>query len=131
MKPVRAGMAAGVGLVVGIGIVSVMSLQAVAQEQQFDGKWRYRTSCAGCHAEDGSGIYAFGPALKGNPLVQNAPAPIMIDIIQKGRNYGARTHLAYVGMPAFQWIRAGEAEALVQYIKGDLQQGGQTSADQK
>jgi mono/diheme cytochrome c family protein len=88
---------------------------------QFDGKWRYERNCAGCHASDGTGYYAFGPALKGNAFVQNAPAAALIQVIQKGRNYKQRSHLAYVGMPAYQWIRGGEAEALVQYMKGDLQ----------
>jgi mono/diheme cytochrome c family protein len=88
---------------------------------QFDGKWRYRMNCAGCHGNDGTGYYAFGPALKGNAFVQNAPAAALIQVIQKGRNYKERSHLAYVGMPAYQWIRGGEADALVQYMKGELQ----------
>lgn len=95
---------------------------AGAAEELFDGKWRYRANCAGCHGEDGRGIYAFGGPLKGSAFVQNAPAPVIIEVIQKGRNYGNRTQLAYVGMPAFPFIRAGEAEALVQYMKGELQQ---------
>lgn len=99
----------------------VMTASAQQASQLFDGQWRYRASCAGCHAEDGSGYYPFGPALKGNPFVQNAPLPALVQVIQQGRNYDDRTHLAYVGMPAFQYLRAGDVEALVAYLKGDLQ----------
>ncbi len=98
----------------------LVSAQSTADES-FDGAWRYYVSCAGCHDDDGSGVYAFGPPLKGNAFVQNAPASVIIQVIQKGRNYEERNHLAYVGMPAFHYIRGGEAEALVSYLKGELQ----------
>ncbi len=123
MKPVTASLAALVCAgSVGVGAF-MLSTQAAAQEN-FDGAWRYRVSCAGCHDDDGSGVYAFGPALKGNQFVVNAPAAVIIQVIQQGRNYRERNHLAYVGMPAFHYIRGGEAEALVAYLKGELQSGG-------
>jgi mono/diheme cytochrome c family protein len=123
MKSIRRGIKLAAGLAV-LGALGAGVNTAIGQsaEELFDGKWRYRANCAGCHHESGNGIYAFGPALKGNAFVQNAPAPVLIQVIQKGRNYGNRTHLAYVGMPAFPYIRAGEAEALVQYMKGELQE---------
>jgi mono/diheme cytochrome c family protein len=120
MKPTSLGAVLLVGFA-GIGVFAASTSVGSAGEG-FDGKWRYRANCAACHGEDGRGIYAFGPALKGNAFVQNAPAPVIIEVIQKGRNYQERTHLAYIGMPAFHFIRAGEAEALVQYLKGELQQ---------
>jgi mono/diheme cytochrome c family protein len=120
MKPMNvAGVLLAVTAATGILAVAAPTTSA---EQLFDGAYRYRANCAGCHHETGQGIYAFGPALKGNPFVQNAPAAVLIEVIQKGRNYGDRTHLAYIGMPAFPFIRAGEAEALVEYIKGGLQE---------
>jgi mono/diheme cytochrome c family protein len=99
------------------------SLPAFAAEPapQFDGKWRYNTSCAGCHGADGAGWYGFGPALRGNAFIQNAPAPAIIEVIQKGRRYAKRTYPEYIGMPPFDAIRAGEADALVAYLKGGLQ----------
>lgn len=120
MKPTSLGAVLLAGFA-GVGVF-VASATVGSAEEAFDGKWRYRANCAACHAEDGSGIYAFGPALKGNAFVQNAPATVIIEVIQKGRNYGERTSPAYVGMPAFPYIRAGEADALVQYLKGELQQ---------
>lgn len=106
--------------IAGWAVLGTVAMTASAQ-QPFDGQWRYRVSCAGCHAADGSGHYPFGPALKGNAFVQNAPLPALMQVIQEGRNYENRTHLAYIGMPAFQYLRAGEVEALVTYMKGDLQ----------
>lgn len=123
MKPIAASLAAlacAGSMVVGASMVSTQA----AAEEGFDGAWRYHVSCAGCHDDDGSGVYAFGPALKGNQFVKNAPAAVIIQVIQKGRNYGERNHLAYVGMPAFHYIRGGEAEALVNFLKGELQNGG-------
>lgn len=109
----------GASLVVG---TSKVSAQAAA-DQAFDGAWRYHVSCAGCHDDDGSGIYAFGPPLKGNQFVLNAPPVAIIQVIQQGRNYDERNHLAYVGMPAFHYLRGGEVEALVSFLKGELQNG--------
>jgi mono/diheme cytochrome c family protein len=120
MRTVRGRLA----LTAGLALMGATAMVAAAEpaEQLFDGKFRYRANCAGCHAPDGSGIYAFGPALKGNPFVQNAPVEVLVEVIQKGRNYRERSHLAYVGMPAFPFIRAGEAQALALYLKGELQQ---------
>lgn len=110
---VRTGLAA---------LLPALALLCASANAEFDGAWRYHASCAGCHGADGEGWYAFGPPLKGNAFVQNAPPPVLIELIQKGRNYGERSHLAYIGMPAFQYIRGGEAEALVDYLKTGLQQ---------
>lgn len=122
MKLVAASLA--VLACAGYMVVSVPTVSAQdANDQGFDGAWRYHVSCAGCHDDDGSGVYAFGPALKGNRFVQSAPAAVIIQVIQQGRNYDQRNHLAYVGMPAFHDIRGGEAEALVAFLKGELQTG--------
>lgn len=93
-----------------------------ANAETFDGKWRYQTTCASCHGVDGKGIGAFGPALKGNKFVMQVPAAVIIGVIQTGRHNRKKSYPAYSGMPAFYYIRAGEAQALVQYLKGGLQQ---------
>jgi mono/diheme cytochrome c family protein len=87
----------------------------------FDGQWRYETSCQTCHGENGEGIYAFGPPLKGDPFVMNAPAETIINVIQNGRYNRDKSYKDYSGMPAFNSIRAGEVRALVAYLKGGLQ----------
>jgi mono/diheme cytochrome c family protein len=104
-----------------LGFASIASASAQDASQAFDGKWQYYALCAGCHGDSGEGLYPFGPALKGNPFVQNAPLPALAQVIQEGRNYANRTHLAYVGMPAYVYIRGGELEALVNYMKGEMQ----------
>ena len=105
-----------------LGAVATTASAEMGDEfESFDGEWQYRASCAGCHALDGSGFYAFGPALKDNPFVRNAPAPVLIEVIQKGRNYENRSHLAYIGMPAFPFLRGGTVESLVHYMKTGLQ----------
>ncbi len=119
MKLPRRQIVAGACLLALGGFSSSAFSQSV--DELFDGAWRYQASCAGCHDSDGSGIYPFGPPLKGNAFVQNAPVPIVVQVIQNGRNYGERNHLAYVGMPAFHYIRGGEAIALVNYMKNGLQ----------
>jgi mono/diheme cytochrome c family protein len=119
MEPRKTGVLLAAGLVV--AAAAAIATSAEPAEQLFDGKWRYRANCAGCHGNDGTGIYAFGPALKGNPFVQNAPVPVLVEVIQKGRNYRERSHVEYIGMPAFQFIRGGDAEALALYLKGELQ----------
>lgn len=119
-------MKAGSGLLVltaagCLGLAGMVPATAQQTSETFDGKWQYYALCAGCHGDSGEGLYPFGPALKGNPFVQNAPLPALAQVIQEGRNYAYRTHLAYVGMPAYVYIRGGELEALVNYMKGDLQ----------
>lgn len=101
------------------------SFQTAAAEDAsnaFDGEWRYQTSCASCHGKNGEGIGAFGPALKANAFVMQAPAPAIISVIQDGRFNRNKSYPDYAGMPSFYYIRAGEAEALVNYLKGGLQQ---------
>lgn len=102
--------------------VAVQPAIAEDASNAFDGEWRYQTSCGSCHGKNGEGIYAFAPALKGNAFVIQSPASVIINVIQNGRYNRNKTYPKYPGMPAFYDIRAGEAEALVNYLKGDLQQ---------
>ncbi len=101
---------------------SVQTAAAEDASNGFDGEWRYQTSCASCHGKNGEGISAFGPALKANAFVMQAPAPTIITVIQDGRFNRSKSYPDYSGMPSFYYIRAGEAEALVSYLKGTLQQ---------
>ena len=111
-------------------VATTASAESAGEFESFDGEWQYRASCAGCHALDGTGFYAFGPALKDNPFVQNAPAPVLIEVIQKGRNYENRSHPAYIGMPAFPFLRGGTVESLVHYMKTGLQRAVDLAEEQ-
>ena len=108
--------------VLGWAAITVLPAAAESASKAFDGKWRYQTSCASCHGMKGNGISAFGPALKGNKFVMQVPAAVIIGVIQNGRHNRKKSYPTYSGMPSFYHIRAGEAEALVQYLKGGLQQ---------
>lgn len=108
--------------VLGWAAVTILPASAEVASKAFDGKWRYQETCASCHGVAGNGISAFGPALKGNKFVMQVPAAVIISVIQNGRHNRKKSYPAYSGMPAFYYIRAGEAQALVQYLKGGLQQ---------
>jgi mono/diheme cytochrome c family protein len=88
----------------------------------FDGEWRYQVSCASCHGVNGEGVSAFGPPMRGNALVMNAPPEPIIMVIQEGRHNRNKSYPEYSGMPAFYYIRAAEARALVEYMKTALQE---------
>ena len=106
-------------------LAAVVTRPTIAQQSSggaFDGEWRYRVSCATCHGIDGEGVSAFGPPLKGNAFVMNLPEPPITTVIQRGRYSRNKAYPEYAGMPAFYYIRADEAEALVNYMKGTLQQ---------
>lgn len=104
--------------------LSAPIVPAAAQESNaaFDGEWRYQVSCASCHGDNGEGISAFGPPLVDNNFVANSPASVIISVIQEGRYNRDKAYPSYAGMPAFYYIRAGEARALVEYLKNGLQQ---------
>lgn len=106
-------------LVAGAGVPTATAEDAA---KAFDGAYRYETACASCHGANGEGISAFGPALKGNAFIQNAPAEAIITVIQQGRYNRDKGYPDYAGMPAFRNIRAGEAQALVDFMKGELQE---------
>jgi mono/diheme cytochrome c family protein len=97
--------------------VAIQPAAAEDASNAFDGEWRYQTSCASCHGKNGEGISAFGPALKANTFVTQAPAAAIITVIQDGRYNRSKAYPDYSGMPSFYYIRAGEAEALVEYLK--------------
>lgn len=86
----------------------------------------YLLRCATCHGTNGEGSKTdypqTGPALKGNPFVQNAPAAAIIAVIRKGRNGRQRLyHDTYPNMPSFGVEAVPAVDDLVAYLKGDLQ----------
>lgn len=99
-----------------------VAAQDEAEDESFDGAWRYEVSCASCHGDNGEGVSAFGPPIRGNALVMNSPPGPIIRVIQEGRFNRSKAYPEYAGMPAFQSIRAGEARALVDFMKTTLQE---------
>ena len=117
LQPVAAGL-------LGV-ILTIASGPAPAQDEEsdFDGEWQYNEYCAACHGFNGEGFYPFGVALRGNPFVQNAPIPALVEVIQEGR-YDNVAFPAYSAMPAFNFIRGAQARAIAAYMRGGLQQAG-------
>lgn len=86
----------------------------------------YRLRCGSCHGAKGEGTDhewpRLAPALKGNPFVRNAPAAAVIDVIRLGRNGRERLYKeSYPNMPAFGAEAVPDVEALVHYMKTELQ----------
>ena len=86
----------------------------------------YRLRCGVCHGGNGEGTNndypRLAPALKGNPFVQHAPNAAVIAVVRKGRTGPQRLyHESYPNMPAFGAEAVPDADALVQFLKTDLQ----------
>lgn len=87
----------------------------------------FRLRCAGCHGGNGEGtsytMPKLAPALKGNPLVINAPPGVLVNLIRKGRIGRERLYhdSPFANMPGFGVEMVPDADALVQFLKTDLQ----------
>ena len=91
---------------------------------EYDAAGVYQLRCASCHGVNGEGTKAFplGPPLKGNALVLNAPSQVLTQVIRKGRSGRQRAYDdAYPNMPAFSAVSVTDVDALIEYLKGDLQ----------
>jgi mono/diheme cytochrome c family protein len=92
----------------------------------FDAPGYYQMRCATCHGADGQGTRAsvppLAPALKGNPFVVNGSPAALRTLIRKGRSGQKRLYNdAFPNMPSFGPEALPDVDALVAFIKGDLQ----------
>lgn len=113
-------------LLLGPGVLLPMLLfgNSAVVQAEYDAAGVYEMRCASCHGTTGQGTVAppLGPALKGNALIVNGPAPVIAAVIRNGRSGKQRNYdAAYPNMPAFSPISVTDVDALVQYLKGDLQ----------
>lgn len=87
----------------------------------------FRLRCGACHGGDGEGtsntMPKLAPALKGNPFVINAPPVVLVNLIRKGRIGRQRLYhdSPFANMPGFGAEMVPDADALVQFLKTDLQ----------
>jgi mono/diheme cytochrome c family protein len=110
-------------LVFGAGLLFLRGELLTASENPvFDGEWTYRNYCAGCHGDTGEGIELFGIPLRGDAYVSAGKAEVIAETIHRGRKYRDKLHPEYSGMPRFQYMRVGEMDALIAYLKGPLQE---------
>lgn len=103
-----------------VGLVFSTSLIAPEMASGLDGAKLFGDKCIACHGTKGEGTQV-GPALKGDPFViQGTPAEIK-HVITSGRTEKEKKYPNIVSpMPAGLASEA-EADALVKYLKGDLQ----------
>ena len=87
----------------------------------------FRLRCGGCHGGNGEGtsntMPKLAPALKGNPLIINARAGVIVNIIRKGRIGRQRLYhdSPFANMPGFGAEMVPDADALAHFLKTDLQ----------
>ena len=107
-------------------IASASLLMSSSAFSAVDGKEFYMMRCAACHGSMGQGtkhlVPALGPALKGNPfIVSGSPAAIKT-VIRKGRAGTKRLYDdTFPNMPSFGPEVVPDAEAVIAYLKGDMQ----------
>lgn len=81
---------------------------AIAGPAALDGAALYVQHCQACHQASGEGLKGAFPPLKGSPVVNDANAELMVQIILQG--YNAREE--YAVMPAFPKLTDAEIVAL-------------------
>ena len=99
---------------------------STASVAAFDSAGYYQMRCASCHGSEGQGTRAslpsLGPALKGNPFVVNGSPAAIRTVIRKGRSGQKRLYNdTYPNMPAFGPEAVPDVDALVAFLKGDMQ----------
>ncbi len=90
-------------------------------DEMFDGAHTFQRRCIGCHGKSGEGVTLFGPPLAGSAFIMTGTSETIGEVIQNGRKYNDMHYPEYSGMPAWQFIRGGELQALIDFLKGPLQ----------
>jgi len=86
-----------------------------------DGAKIYANICSACHGMKGEGT-AMAPAHKGNKFVIEAPAEEIKKVIKNGRSGKAKKYPNFpIDMPAQSTMPEADLDALVKFMKGDLQ----------
>jgi mono/diheme cytochrome c family protein len=103
-----------------VGFVFSATLLAPEISLGLDGAKLFGDKCIACHGSKGEGTQV-GPALKGDPFViQGTPAEIK-RVITSGRTQNEKKYPKIVTPMPGGLASADEADALVIYLKGDLQ----------
>jgi mono/diheme cytochrome c family protein len=103
----------------------VLTLDAQSQVLFADGRQKYLTSCAGCHASNGAGVNRMGPPLVGSEWVtgdERRLALILLHGIEgpisvNGKEYDAPEILPV--MPSHSTMDDGSIAAILTYIRNE------------
>ncbi len=111
---------------VATALFGAAALFPVTASAAFDAAAAYQLRCSSCHGAEGQGTRAslpsLGPALKGNPFVVNGSPAALKTIVRKGRAGQKRLYNdTYPNMPSFGVEVIPDVDALVAYIKNELQ----------
>lgn len=116
-----------IALLAGLFLALLLPATATAADNDV-GADVYQLRCASCHGAEGlgpeeGGLPKLAPPLKGNAFVMNAPYEAIYMVIRKGRGGAARVYDdKYPNMPAFGALMVPDVRALVEFLKGELQE---------
>lgn len=100
-----------------VPLLCASAMSAVAA----DGAAIFQEKCAFCHGDKGQGIQGLAPPLKGNSFVASASDAELKAQILNGRTGKDRRYRDIPGGMPGVFMPESEMEALVEYVKGDLQ----------
>jgi mono/diheme cytochrome c family protein len=114
---VRRGALASQSLV--LAFAAAMTCEAGAQTSA--GSTAFKEVCAACHGPKGEGVNMVGPPLKGSPFLKTASADDIKALIKYGRTGKDKRYPQIpAGMPS-QAVSEAELEALIPFVKTELQ----------
>jgi len=105
-------------ILVGLIFSSILSIPPASLA--VDGAQLFSSKCVACHGAKGKGTQV-GPALKGDPFVVQGAAEEIKKVIMTGRTEKEKKYPNIVTPMPAGLASADEADALVIYLKGDLQ----------
>jgi mono/diheme cytochrome c family protein len=85
-----------------------------------DGSELFRAKCIACHGPKGEGT-PVGPALKGDPFIVNGAPDEIKKVVMTGRSDSEKKYPDIMNAMPGGLATESEADALVVYLKGDLQ----------
>jgi mono/diheme cytochrome c family protein len=81
----------------------------------------YKDTCGTCHGESGEGTKGLAPPLKGNKFVTEGSASDIGATITKGREGAAKKYKDLASPMPANSMSDSRLQALMAYLKGDLQ----------
>lgn len=102
------------------GLIFTVILMASELLLAFDGGQLFASKCIACHGPKGEGTQV-GPALKGNPFVTKGATAEIKKVIISGRTEKEKKYPNIMNPMPGGLASEAEADALVIYLKGDLQ----------